>query len=285
MIEQGTGFGFNLLIGGASGAIAKGITTINERITTFGIAHFITHSKEKSSMSFWRENFRSVARYAPFSALSFTLNEQYFGLLRNPAIKSGMPWSVVDNVVAGSAAGVTTLLLEFPFQNARVQLISAAMRRQTLGYKKMAEFCWRTLKAQGITSIYQGFGVALRRVMLYRGVYFGGYNAHRNSVFDTNTNIVAKLIVASLISSLAFLTTYPSEIIEKNLFPFSKAAKEPFKGVVGSFIDMLSPEGIQKLFKRSDFKEVMGRHVVTASLAMVIYSEFHLMVKDRSIEN
>lgn len=286
MIEQRSftncGLGFNLLIGGAAGAIAKATTTINERITTFGISHFFTHASEEGSITFWRENLRSAARHAPFSALTFTLNEQYYRLLKTPAIKSGMPWNVVDNVIAGSAAGVTTLLLEYPFECTRIQLISSALKRQAFGYRKKLQFCMRTLKAQGFSGLYQGFGIAIRRVALYRGIYFGGYNAHRNSVFDTNAHPVAKLLVASLISSFAFLTTYPSEFLGRTLFPFSKSAKTPFKGVIRSFLEMLSKEGFQNLFKRSDFTDIMARHVITASLAMVLYSEFHLMVKEKN---
>jgi len=238
--------------------------------------------KNQDSITFWRENFKSVARYAPFSALTFTLNEQYYGLLKIPTMKTGMPWNLMDNVIAGSAAGVTTLMIEYPFECTRVQLISSALKRQALGFRKKVEFCLKTLKAQGFSGIYQGLGIAIRRVMLYRGVYFGGYNAHRNTVFDTDSNIIVKLMVASLISSFAFLTTYPSEFTGRTLFPFSKAAKAPFKGVIGSFMEMLSKEGVEKLFKRSDFADVMTRHVVTASLAMVLYSEFHLMMKEKN---
>lgn len=285
MIEQKPfgrpGFACNLLIGGVSGAIAEASTSLNEKFTGLSVAHFMTSSKQKGSVSFWREHLKNIFKCAPFTALSFTFNDHYARFLQRSSSKSSIFWSMFSSLIAGSAAGVSTLTFEFPLESTRMQLVMAAVKRQPLGSRKKADFCFKLLKAQGISSFYQGFTIALYRVALYRGLYFGGYNIYKKSVFDTQASIVLKFMFAAMISASAYFVASPFELTQLNSFHCAKSARSVPKDALSYFWETLN---LKTLLKGTDTIEGMAKHIIPASLAMILYSELHLMLNKNSIE-
>jgi len=48
----------------------------------------------------------------------------------------------------------------------------------------------------GLKGLYQGFGVSVLGIIMYRGVYFGGYDTAKKSLLSPDSYIITKFCVA-----------------------------------------------------------------------------------------
>lgn len=88
-----------------------------------------------------------------------------------------MKW-FAGNVASGSAAGATTSLLLYHLDYARTRLgtDSKAMNGERQ-FKGILDVYQKTVRTDGITGLYRGFGVSIVGITLYRGMYFGIYDS------------------------------------------------------------------------------------------------------------
>jgi solute carrier family 25 (adenine nucleotide translocator) protein 4/5/6/31 len=128
----------DFLTGGASAAVSKTLTAPMERVKLIlqnqdasrtirnrtlpyqGIRDcFKRVLREQGLVSFWRGSSLSVIRYIPSTGANFALKNQYKKL--GPRGDDTLS-TAFRNVVAGGAAGATSLLVAYPLDLARTRL-------------------------------------------------------------------------------------------------------------------------------------------------------------------
>ena len=84
---------------------------------------FVRIPKEQGYISFWRGNWANVIRYFPTQALNFAFKDQYKRIfLSNVNQDTQFFRFFLGNVLAGGAAGVTSLVFVYPLDFARTRL-------------------------------------------------------------------------------------------------------------------------------------------------------------------
>ena len=83
----------------------------------------LSHFTEQGYISFWRGNWANVLRYFPTQALNFAFKDQYKRIfLSNVNQDTQFFRFLLGNVMAGGAAGVTSLFVVYPLDFARTRL-------------------------------------------------------------------------------------------------------------------------------------------------------------------
>ena len=83
-------------------------------------------------------------------------------------------------MASGGLAGAGSLLIVYPLDFARTRLAA------DVGSGKDREFtglvdCLRKVAKSGPLSLYQGFGVSVQGIIVYRGSYFGLYDTGKGA--------------------------------------------------------------------------------------------------------
>ena len=67
--------------------------------------------------------------------------------------------------------------------------------------------------------LYQGFGVSVIGIIMYRGVYFGSYDTAKQTIFTLPGmgNVFAKFCVAQVITASAGIVSYPLDTVRRRM--------------------------------------------------------------------
>src|SRR5689334_22665324 len=108
--------------------------------------------REEGIISLFRGNTQNIIRYVPTQALNFAFRDLYKHTFGHSDGQTTWTKSTVENFLFGSAAGVTSMILAYPVDNARMAIAKdkkSGVRR----YHSLLD----VLKNQGITTLYKGF--------------------------------------------------------------------------------------------------------------------------------
>ncbi|XP_067153795.1 ADP/ATP translocase 4 isoform X2 [Apteryx mantelli] len=189
-------FGKDLLAGGVAAAISKTAVAPIERVKLLlqvqasskqiradqqykgMIDCLVRVPREQGFFSFWRGNFANVIRYFPTQALNFAFKDKYKQIFMSRVDKEKQFWKwFLANLASGGAAGATSLCVVYPLDFARTRLAAdigkGAAERQFQG---LGDCIIKVAKTDGISGLYQGFGVSVQGIIVYRASYFGCYD-------------------------------------------------------------------------------------------------------------
>lgn len=156
------------------------------RRSALRVAHDV-YTKE-GWMSFWRGNWPSVLRVGGTAAVNFTCLDYYKEAIVKPWLNANyyifsnsknassfsadapLWWS---SLLAGGMAGATSTTLLYPLEFARTRLALDHGRV----FRNMRHCVTEIVTKDGITGLYQGYGVALVGGIYYRVLYLGGFDA------------------------------------------------------------------------------------------------------------
>eukprot|EP00978_Attheya_sp_CCMP212_P047476 scaffold421390_cov62-Attheya_sp.AAC.2 len=157
---------------------------------------------EQGMLAFWRGNTPNVIRQAGTASINFMLMDWYKGamtpmlryttLQERAAAESGRTLgqrkrgrSLLSSFISGGLAGGTTTTILYPveFMRTRLAMDIGGPRPETRLYPRgMRDVFLQTYRLDGIRGLYQGYGVALGGVVLYRALHLGGYDALKSEV-------------------------------------------------------------------------------------------------------
>jgi solute carrier family 25 (adenine nucleotide translocator) protein 4/5/6/31 len=108
---------------------------------------------------------------------------------------------------------------------------SSEVRRYPRG---MRDVLYHTLKADGIRGIYQGYGIALSGVIVYRALHLGGYDAcktemmhwRRGSARAAELTLTERFCAAQFVSIVAGTACYPIDSVRRRLMMQAGIPKE-----------------------------------------------------------
>ena len=251
------------LAGAAAGAFAKTAVAPIERVKLLmqlrgsaaegilpvGSAMQVARSvyQTEGVLAFWRGNTPNVVRQAGAAALNFMLMDWY-----KRAIAPVMHWSlslpsqrdVVDRVtrrkliasfLSGGLAGGTTTTFLYPieFMRTRLAMDVGATKETRLYPRGMRDVFCGIWKTDGIRGLYQGYGIALSGVVVYRSLHLGGYDAVKTEILhrrrysaengsfeaDGRSNIdltmAERFAAAQIVSIISGTTCYPIDSVRR----------------------------------------------------------------------
>lgn len=111
------------------------------------------------------------------------------------------------NSLIGSTSSITTALMLYPFEYARV-ILSNKLENDRSGIFKCVK---DTIIKQGIGGIYHGASIALIGTLIFRGTYFGIFDSLKFK-FDS---IVEKWMASYLSMMTAIIFAYPVDTVRR----------------------------------------------------------------------
>jgi solute carrier family 25 (adenine nucleotide translocator) protein 4/5/6/31 len=141
----------------------------------------------------------------------------------------------------------------------------------------------KVYKADGYFGLYQGFGISVAGIIMYRAFYFGCFDTGKNMLFTKDTPIIFKFFFAQIVTAVSGVVSYPLDTVRRRLMMQSgrrdaSGKKEVlYNGTLDCFAKIYANEGGFKPFFKGALSNVFRG--VGASLVLVMYDEVQAVVK------
>jgi len=173
-------------------------------------------------------------------------------------------WRIFSSFLSGGLAGGTTTTFLYPieFMRTRLALDVGSSRMYPRGMRDVFGAIWKT---DGIRGIYQGYGIALTGVVIYRALHLGGYDAckiellHRrrsrssasDGVEESSTITMGeRFAIAQVVSITAGTICYPIDSVRRRLMMQAGKPIDARKYVnsIDAFRKIFKTEGIKGFY-------------------------------------
>lgn len=127
----------------------------------------------------------------------------------------------------------------------------------------------KTARRSGVLSLYQGFGVSVQGIIVYRGAYFGLYDTATAAIFGDKVkeaNVIFKWMVAQVVTSAAGILSYPFDTVRRRLMMQVCPNSLLFSIVGPAFLrDALGSFGVASCVKHVSLATMQKRQVCSSS--------------------
>ena len=230
-------FFVNFLAGGVSAAVSKTIVAPIERVKLLLQVQYANPNipkeqqykgigdcfgrvvSEQGVMALWRGNLANVIRYFPTQALNFACKDTYKKYLCPYNPKTQPVMFFIGNMASGGAAGATSLCFVYPLDFARTRLAADVGS----GPEGKREFnglvdCLKKIAAKdGVSGLYQGFGISVVGIIFYRASYFGLFDSGKALLLGDKPNIMAVFALGQIVTVSAGIISYPLDTVRRRL--------------------------------------------------------------------
>ena len=263
-------------------------------------------------LAFWRGNTPNVIRQGGTSAMNFLLMDWY-----KNAISPLLVWSlclpsnndplirqkrraILSSFLSGGLAGGTTTTVLYPVEFVRTRLAMDvgrgtvdAPRLYPGGMKDVFKSIW---KVDGWKGLYQGYGIALGGVVLYRALHLGGYDALKTEILhrrglgewqqskkstcdtigilpESGLTICERFLAAQVVSVVAGTVCYPIDSIRRRLMMQAGLPKDErlYRNSFDCFQKVIAAEGVKGFYLGLQMNLVRS---FGAALLLVSYDVF-----------
>ncbi|OUS43338.1 MC family transporter: ADP/ATP [Ostreococcus tauri] len=290
-----TGFLKDLAAGGVSGSIAKTATAPIERVKLLiqtqdanprimsgevprytGIVNCFTRvTAEQGFGSFWRGNLANIVRYFPTQAFNFAFKDTIKGLFPSYSPKEAFWPFFAVNMASGGLAGAGSLLIVYPLDFARTRLAADVGNKSTREFTGLVDCLTKIARRSGPMALYQGFGVSVQGIIVYRGSYFGLYDTGKGALLTKDSSFIFKFIVAQVATNAAGVLSYPFDTVRRRLMMNSGSGKKLYNGTMDAFVKIYQQEGAGAFFKGAFSNVLRG---VGGALVLVMYDEIKAVI-------
>ena len=292
----------DLAVGGTAAAISKTMVAPIERVKLLlqvqavskqiaakdqykGIVDcFVRIPKEQGFTSFWRGNLANVIRYFPTQALNFAFKDTYKQLfLAGVDKKTQFGRYFVGNLASGGAAGATGLCFVYPLDFARTRLAADVGKGTSREFTGLGNCIATIAKRDGVKGLYQGFGVSIQGIIVYRAAYFGTYDTVKGMLPDPkNTPIVVSWMIAQVVTTGSGVVSYPFDTVRRRMMMQSGRGKEErmYKSTIDCWKKIYNQEGGKAFFKGAFSNILRG---TGGALVLVLYDELKKLFFGKSV--
>ncbi|KRX06805.1 Mitochondrial carrier domain [Pseudocohnilembus persalinus] len=232
--KQRKQFLLDFLSGGTSGVISKTVCAPIERVKILlqtqsvnsklkqpynGIIDcFVKCVKHEGFLSLWRGNGINCLRYFPTQALNFSFKEFMFKQFPKVDPDKERKKFILYNFLAGGSAGCITITFLYPLDFARTR-ISADIGTKSRIYNGLKDCLRKNYQEGGVRALYQGFTLACFGLFLYRGCYFGIYDAGKELILTDGRSdkFIWRYFYAQIVVITSEFLTYPFDTIKRKI--------------------------------------------------------------------
>lgn len=285
----------DLAAGGVSGGISKTVVAPIERVKLLlqvqaastqikpedqykGIIDcFRRVSSDQGALSLWRGNTANVIRYFPTQALNFAFKDKYKQIFLDGVKKDDFWRFFMGNLASGGAAGATSLMFVYPLDFARTRLAADVGKGSERMYTGLTNCISTIYKADGAKGLYQGFGVSVGGIIVYRAAFFGGYDTLRDVALSDpkNAPLWQKWAVAQVVTTAAGVISYPFDTVRRRMMMQAGRTDVLYTSTLDCYAKILKNEGPNAFFKGAGSNVLRG---TGGALVLVMYDEFKKMI-------
>jgi len=230
--------------------------------------------REEGMKSFWRGNGTNVLRYFPTQALNFAFKDSFkkmFGFKKN----EGFGLWVAGNIASGAAAGASSSVFVYSLDYARTRLSADGKSAAKGGQRQftgLVDVYKQTLKSDGIVGLYRGFLPSVVGIIVYRGLYFGGYDTVKDTLLvgSLRGNFFANFAVGWCATTGAAIAAYPLDTIRRRMMMTSGEAVR-YKNWIDAGRQIAAKEGVKALFNGAAANVLRG---VAGAGVLALYDKF-----------
>mmetsp|Transcript_44616 Transcript_44616/g.105699 ORF Transcript_44616/g.105699 Transcript_44616/m.105699 type:complete len:318 (+) Transcript_44616:532-1485(+) len=240
-----------------------------------GIVNCFTRvSAEQGVAAFWRGNLANVVRYFPTQAFNFAFKDFFKSIFpKYNQKKEFWSWFGV-NMASGGLAGASSLLIVYPLDFARTRLGADVGKGKDREFNGLVDCIAKTAKRGGPVALYQGFGISVAGIIVYRGAYFGFYDTAIGMLKPTN--IVFKFLIAQAVVAASGIASYPFDTVRRRLMMQSGSKERLYNGTLDCFAKILKNEGSSAFFKGAGANILRG---MGGALVLVGYDKIKEYIK------
>jgi len=295
--KKGKNFFVDFAMGGTSAAVSKTLVAPIERVKLVlqtqdsnpdiksgklprytGIVNCFTRlANEQGVSSYWRGNLANVIRYFPTQAFNFAFKDTFKVIFPKYNAKTDFFKFFACNMASGGLAGAASLSIVYPLDFARTRLASDLGKGGEREFSGLVDCLTKVTKTTGIGSLYQGFGVSVQGIIVYRGAYFGLYDTAKGSLFkdNKNANIFFKYLVAQGVTAMAGFASYPFDTVRRRMMMMAGrkkggAVEIQYTSTMDCWAKVYAQEGLKGFFKGAWSNVIRG---AGGAMVLVMYDE------------
>jgi solute carrier family 25 (mitochondrial adenine nucleotide translocator), member 4/5/6/31 len=290
-------FAADLAAGGTAGGISKTIVAPIERVKLLlqtqdanpkiqsgeiprytGIGNcFSRVAAEQGFLSFWRGNTANVIRYFPTQAFNFAFKDTLKSIFPKADPKKEFGKFFMINLASGGLAGACSLAIVYPLDFARTRLAADVGQGKSREFNGLLDCLRKVSQRGGVKALYQGFGVSVQGIIVYRGAYFGLYDTAKGVMFadEKKASIMAKWAVAQAVTSASGVISYPFDTVRRRLMMQSGGKEKMYNGTLDAWRKIAKNEGMNAFFKGALSNILRG---AGGALVLVAYDELKIII-------
>merc|ERR1711875_126078 len=237
---------------------------------------FVRIPKEQGFMAFWRGNLANVIRYFPTQALNFAFKDKYKQIFLAGVDKNkDFLKFFAGNLASGGAAGATSLCFVYPLDFARTRLAADVGKGEAREFTGLGNCLAKIFKADGLKGLYQGFGVSVQGIIIYRAAFFGLYDTAKG--MTGKTNVFVSWAIAQCVTTVSGIISYPFDTVRRRLMMQSgrKGGEVMYKGTLDCWKKIAKNEGTGAFFKGAFSNVLRG---TGGALVLVMYDEIQVLL-------
>jgi solute carrier family 25 (adenine nucleotide translocator) protein 4/5/6/31 len=230
-----------------------------------GIVNCFTRvAKEQGVASLWRGNLANVIRYFPTQAFNFAFKDFFKSLFPKFNQKTQF-WSWFGvNMASGGLAGAASLFIVYPLDFARTRLGSDVGKGATREFNGLLDCIVKVAKKGGVGALYDGFGISVMGIIVYRGAYFGFYDSANGMTkewtdkMSTGLKLFTKFCIAQVVVASSGIVSYPFDTVRRRLMMQSGRGEKLYSGTLDCFAKIAQKEGTSAFFKGAGANIIRG---------------------------
>jgi solute carrier family 25 (adenine nucleotide translocator) protein 4/5/6/31 len=228
-------------------------------------------SAEQGVASFWRGNLANVVRYFPTQAFNFAFKDFFKSLFPKYDPKTNFTGFFLANIASGGLAGAASLCIVYPLDFARTRLAADVGKDGAREFTGLVDCITKTAGKGGPMSLYQGFGVSVQGIIVYRGAYFGLYDSAKGALFgdDPNVSLIYKWMVAQCVTASAGIVSYPFDTVRRRMM-MQAGREQIYSSTIDCWKKIAATEGTGAFFKGAWSNVLRG---AGGALVLVMYDE------------
>jgi solute carrier family 25 (adenine nucleotide translocator) protein 4/5/6/31 len=236
---------------------------------------FTRVSAEQGVGSLWRGNMANVIRYFPTQAFNFAFKDTFKSMFPKYDSKTQFWQFFGANVASGGMAGAASLMIVYPLDFARTRLAADVGKGGSREFNGLVDCLTKTAKRGGVGSLYDGFGVSVQGIIVYRGSYFGLYDTATGALLGPDASLFSKWVVAQVVTSSAGIISYPFDTVRRRMMMQAGSSDKLYTGTMDCWRKIAANEGSSAFFKGAWSNVLRG---AGAALVLVMYDEVKKLI-------
>ncbi|KAL6030753.1 hypothetical protein STEG23_005361 [Scotinomys teguina] len=154
------------------------------------------------------------------------------------------------NLASGGVAGATSLSVVYPLDFARTRLgVDIGKGPEQRQFKGLGDCIMKIANSDGIIGLYQGFGVSVQGIIVYRASYFGAYDTVKGLLpKPKETPFLVSFIIVQIVTTCSGILSYPFDTVRRLMMMQSGVSERQYKGTIDCFVKIYHHEGTAAFF-------------------------------------